>query len=214
MNVGILGSGTAGQALASGFVSRGHKAMMGTRDPSSEKVASWVTRTGPGASAGTFAETATFGELVVIAGSWDGAENMIKLAGPASFKGKVVIDAMNPLTVVPGKPPVLAVGHMQSAGELVQKWLPAARVVKAFNTITSGLMVDPDLPGGPPDMFICGDDAAAKKVVSNVLMSFGWPAIDIGGIEGARLLEPLAMLGVVAGFQLKSWNHAFKLLRG
>jgi hypothetical protein len=145
--------------------------------------------------------------------SWTGAENALKLAGAENLAGKVVIDATNPLRFVPGLAPGLALGHTDSAGEQVQRWLPAARVVKAFNSVGYSQMFKPDFPDGPPDMFICGDDDAAKKTVTDILMSFGWSTIDIGGIEGSRLLEPLCVLWVDYAIRANSHSHAFKLLR-
>ncbi|HEY6224599.1 MAG TPA: hypothetical protein VIW26_12505 [Gemmatimonadales bacterium] len=145
---------------------------------------------------------------------WSGTENVIRLAGPDNFAGKVVIDTTNPLDSSHGPPPRLAVGFDDSAGEQVQRWLPQARVVKAFNIVGNAFMVQPQFPGGPPDMFICGNDAAAKQTVTDICRSFGWPgALDLGGIEMARYLEPLAMVWIVYGFGTGSWNHAFKLLR-
>jgi len=123
------------------------------------------------------------------------------------------MDATNPLVFTPGAPPSLALGHTDSGGEQVQRWLPAARVVKVYNTVGHAHMVNPNFPGGPPDMFICGNDAAAKKTVTDICRAFGWPTIDVGGIEGARLLEPLCILWVRYGFATGGWNHAFKLLR-
>jgi len=95
----------------------------------------------------------------------------------------------------------------------VQRWLPDARVVKAFNIIGNAHMFKPQFPGGPPDMFVCGNDADAKKTVTDLCTGFGWPVIDIGGIEGARLLEPLAMLWILHAIHSSSGNHAFRLLR-
>lgn len=213
MRIGIIGSGDVGQALGRGFTSRGHEVMLGTRDPSSEKVRSWAERAGPKAQTGTFAETASFAELAVIATRWDGTQSAIKLAGPHNFEGKVVIDVTNPLAFSPGRPPTLAVGHTDSGGEQVQRWLPGARVVKAFNIITNGAMVDPQFVGGPPDMFLCGNDESAKRTVTGICQSFGWPVTDIGDISGARLLEPLAMLWVTIGARTGQWNHAWKLIR-
>jgi 8-hydroxy-5-deazaflavin:NADPH oxidoreductase len=105
------------------------------------------------------------------------------------------------------------VGHSDSRGEQVQRWLPNARVVKAFNIVGHAHMVQPKFPGGPPDMFFCGNDAETKRTVAELLTAFGWNAIDIGGIEGSRLLEPLCLLWVEYGVRSKSWDHAFKLLR-
>jgi len=154
-----------------------------------------------------------FGDAVVLAPLWAGTENAIKLAGLENFAGKVVIDAINPLVFEPGRGPALALGHTDSGGEQVRRWLPSAHVVKAFNIVGYAHMFRPDFPGGPPDMFICGNDAGAKRTVTAILKDFGWLTIDIGGIEGARLLEPLFVLWVGYAFQTGASNHAFKLLR-
>lgn len=212
MRIGVLGTGDVGKVLSRGFLSRGHEVKIGSRDPSSENVRSFVAEAGGAMSGGTFAEAAAFGEVVVIATLWSGTKPALDLAGTHNFSGKVVIDVTNPLVFSDG-PPALALGHTDSGGEQVQRWLPNARVVKAFNIVGNAHMIDPSFPGGPPDMFICGNDAGAKTTVTQVLDSFGWPAIDIGGIEGSRLLEPMCILWVLYGVRSGSWNHAFKLLR-
>jgi predicted dinucleotide-binding enzyme len=213
MKVGVLGTGDVGRVLGGGFASLGHDVRIGSREPKSDKVEAWVKATGAHASAGSFAEAAAFGDLIVLATQWAGTENALKLAGEAPFKGKVVIDATNPLKMAPNAPPGLALGCTDSGGEQVQRWLPAARVVKCFNTVGNAHMVKPSFPGGPPDMFICGNDADAKKTVTDVCKAFGWGVIDVGGIEGARLLEPMCILWVQHGIRSGSWTHAFKLLR-
>jgi 8-hydroxy-5-deazaflavin:NADPH oxidoreductase len=213
MKIGILGTGDVGRTLAGGFAALGHEVRVGTRDPSSDKAKALAAKLGPNVSLVTFAEAATFAEVGVLATAWSGTESAIKLAGPGHLYGKVVIDATNPLVIVPGGPPALVLGHTDSGGEQVQRWLPAARVVKAFNMVGSAHMVKPQFPGGPPDMFICGNDAAAKRTVTELLKELGWPALDIGGIEGARLLEPLCILWVIYGVRTNAWNHAFKMLR-
>lgn len=212
MHIGILGSGDVGRALGKGFADEGHEVMIGSRSPDSEKLAAWKEAAGKKARVGTFAEAAEFAGIAVLATLWSGTESAIRLADPKRFEGKLVIDVTNPLVFEEGKPPALALGHTDSGGEQVQRWLPGAHVVKAFNTVGHALMVHPDLPGGPPDMFICGDDAHAKSQVREILGSFGWPAIDIGGIEGARLLEPMCILWVRYGALTGTWQHAFKLL--
>lgn len=213
MKIGILGTGDVGQALGIGFANLGHEVKMGSRDPNQEKVKAWVNKAGSKASAGTFAEAAAYGELAVLCTIWTGAENAIRLAGPDHLAGKVVIDTTNPLDFSAGIPPKLSVGHTDSAGEQVQRWLPNSRVVKAFNIVGSAHMFKPEFPGGPPDMFICGDDDQAKVTVTDLLQAFGWSVIDIGGIECARYLEPLAMVWIRHFFRVNSVNHAFKLLR-
>jgi 8-hydroxy-5-deazaflavin:NADPH oxidoreductase len=213
MNVGIIGTGVVGQKLGSAFIAVGHAVKMGSRDANNDGMRSWVSANGDKASGGTFADAAAFGELVVFATAWEGAEHAIRLANPKNFAGKVVIDTTNPLDFGDSGPPGLALGWKDSAGEQVQRWLPDAKVVKCFNIVGNAHMFKPDFPGGPPDMFIAGNDDGAKKTVTGILKDFGWPAIDIGGIEGARVLEPLAILWIIYGYRVKGWNHAFKLLR-
>jgi hypothetical protein len=214
MKIGILGTGDVGRALANAFLATGHQVMMGSREAGNEKALAWAKEAGTtaAASTGTFADTAKFAEVAVLALSWSGAENALKLAGPDNLAGKVVIDAINPLTSG-ARGLELAIGHTDSAGEQIQRWLPEAHVVKAFNSVGYALMFQPDFPDGPPDMFICGNDDSAKKTVTDILMSFGWSTIDIGGIEGARLLEPLCILWIHYAIRAKSYSHAFKLLR-
>jgi predicted dinucleotide-binding enzyme len=213
MKVGILGTGDVGQRLGSGFISVGHEVMLGSRDSSNEKTKAWVARNGASASGSTFNRAAKFGEVIVLATLWSGTENALKLAGPENFDGKVVIDATNPLIFEENKLPRLALGHTDSGGEQVQRWLPAARVVKCFNIVGNQYMFRPQFECGPPDMFIAGNDDNAKHNVIGILTQFGWSAIDIGGIEGARLLEPLCILWVIYGISSGTWHHAFKLLR-
>jgi predicted dinucleotide-binding enzyme len=213
MRIAMLGTGVVGEALGTGLVGLGHEVMMGSRDASNEKARAWANKTGSKASVGTFAEAARFGELAVLATLWSGTENALRLAGPENLRGKVVIDATNPLDFSQGKPR-LAVGFDDSGGEQVQRWLPGARVVKAFNTIGSHLMVHPKMPGGPPSMFVAGDDAETKRVVSDLCTALGLEPVDSGGIEASRYLEPMCMLWVEYGMRTNGWNHAFRLLKG
>ncbi|HTR20199.1 MAG TPA: NADPH-dependent F420 reductase [Gemmatimonadales bacterium] len=213
MKVGILGTGDVARALGAGFAKRGHEVRIGSRDPAGDKAKAAVQKIGPKATAGTFAEAAQFGDVVVLATLWKGTENALKLAGGDRLAGKVVIDATNPLDFDKGVPPTLAIGHTTSSGEQVQAWIPRSRVVKAFNIVGNAAMVDPQFPGGPPDMFICGNDPAAKQTVTDICTSFGWPTTDLGGIEMSRYLDPLAMVWIIYGFKTNTWNHAFKLLR-
>jgi 8-hydroxy-5-deazaflavin:NADPH oxidoreductase len=212
MKVGMLGSGDVGKALGRGFVSLGHDVKMGTREPGRQDVVQWIKDAGERASAGPGAEAAVFGDFCVLATAWSGTENAVRLAGPDNLRGKIVIDVTNPLEFADGRVR-LAVGHTDSAGERIQRWIPDSRVVKAFNIVGNAHMVHPDFPGGPPDMFICGNDAAAKAEVTGFLRDFGWPVVDMGGIESSREIESLAMLWINFGFRANTWNHAFKLLR-
>ena len=138
---------------------------------------------------------------------------VVEAAGPAHFDGKIVIDATNPLDFSGGFPPDLAIKGNDSGGETLQRLLPRAKVVKAFNIVTSALMFRPELQGGPPDMLIAGDDSEAKKVVTGILADFGWPrAIDVGGIKSARWLEAMCIDRVMACAASGNWRQAFRLL--
>jgi 8-hydroxy-5-deazaflavin:NADPH oxidoreductase len=209
IKVGILGAGDVAKALARGFIALGHEVKLGARTP--EKLDTFVAEAGAHASSGTLEDAATFGDLIVLATLGVGTLEAIELAGKARFRGKVVIDVCNPLDHSAGIPR-LTVGYTDSLGEQIQRAIPEARVVKAFNTVGNPHMFKPDFPGGPPDMFICGNDDAAKKQVGQVCQAFGWGVIDIGGIEGSRYLEPMCMTWVMHGIKSGKWDHAFKML--
>jgi len=212
MKIGIIGSGVVGQALGTGFVNLGHEVKLASRDPGRDSIKDWVSGAGCGASAGTHADVAVWCDLAVLATSWDGTENAVQLAGPSNLAGKVVVDVTNPLDFSSGGP-ALAVGHTDSGGETMQRWLAESKVVKAFNSIGSQHMVSPDFSDGPPDMFICGNDAVAKEVVSRICKDFGWGVVDLGGIEGSRYIEPLALIWITHLINTGSGDHVFKLLR-
>jgi predicted dinucleotide-binding enzyme len=186
---------------------------MGSRSAVSEKAMAWAKEVGPKASVGTFADAASFGDLIVLATLGVANESALRGAGLEKCRGKVVIDATNPLDFSGGLPPKLAVSGDDSGGERVQRLLPEALVVKAFNTVGNAFMFRPDFPGGPPDMFICGNDEDAKKKVGAILTAFGWGTVDVGGIESSRYLEAMCMVWVLAGIHSKNWNQAFKLLK-
>jgi len=216
MKIGVLGTGDVGRTLTAGLAGRGHEIKIGTRNPSQQNLTDWLANNGNNVKAGTFAEVAAFGELLVFAIGWPNIKNVIKLAGADNFSGKVVLDTTNPLRFESeGQPPVLDVGHDDSAGEYVQRLLPGAHVVKAFNIVGNPHMVDPVFPDGKPDMFICGNDDVAKKTAADLIEDLGWPAvIDLGGIENSRYLEPMAMVWITYFFnQGFNTDHAFKLLR-
>ncbi len=213
--VGVLGSGEVGRRMAAGFSSRGHDVMIGSREPDKPELREWLDGDGAGINAGTFPETAAHGDLIVLAVLGNAAEEAIAEAGPDSFAGKVVIDAMNPLDFSAGFPPKLSICGEDSLGERVQRALPDAKVVKAFNTIGNPYFVDPSFSEGRPTMLIAGNDDDAKRTVGDIVADFGWPdAIDIGGIEGSRELEAICILWVKIGGRRGAWDHGFKLLAG
>ena len=210
MKVGILGSGDVAKALGKGFLACGHEVMLGSRDAA--KVKGWNDH--EKASAGTFAETAAFGELVVVAVKGTVAVEAVKLAGD-HLAGKPVIDATNPIADAPPVNGILQffTGPNDSLMERLQAAVPAAHFVKAFSCVGNPFMFKPTFPGGPPTMFICGNNDVAKATVRGVLDEFGWDVEDIGKVEGARAIEPLCQLWCAPGMIRNSWTHAFKLLR-
>ena len=210
MKVGILGSGDVAKALAAGFLSHGHEVMLGTRSPA--KLTDWQQESGAHAHVGSFADTAAFGELLVLATLGTATLDAIALAGAANFDGKVVLDTTNPLRFDDAGPH-LAISGDDSLGEQVQRALPNAHVVKAFNTVGNGLMVNPRFPDGPADMFLAGDDPGAKQRAAGVVRDFGWNAVDLGPIESSRYLEAMCMAWVMYGRINGTWNHAFKFVK-
>ena len=213
--VGVLGSGEVGRRLAAGFASRGHDVMIGCRDLAKPELHEWLSGDGAGVVTGAYAEVAAHGELLALAVLGNAAEQAIAEAGPDNFSGKVVIDAMNPLDFSSGFPPKLSISGEDSLGERVQRALPDAKVVKAFNTIGNPYFVDPSFSQGKPTMLIAGDDPDAKRTVGDVLADFGWPdVVDIGGIEGSRELEAICIAWVKIGGTRGAWDHGFTLLVG
>lgn len=210
-NIGVIGSGQVGQVLAAGFVKYGHEVMIGSREP--QKIQAWAD--GAGVGAGDFAQTAAFGEIVVLAVTGRVAVEALELAGAENLQGKTVIDVSNPIAALPPVNGVLQffTGPNESLMERLQVTVPGAHLVKAFSCVGSPFMVNPNFPGGPPTMFICGNNAGAKAEVVDLLTQFGWEAADMGAVEAARAIEPLCMLWCIPGLSGGSWTHAFKLLR-
>ena len=213
MKVGVIGSGVVGQTLAAGFVKHGYDVEIGTREPA--KLKEWAAKN-PGAEVTSFAEAADFGEVVVLAVAGEVALEALKLIGPKALCGKTVIDACNPIG---GDPPVAGVlsyfvGQNESLMERLQAAYPDAHFVKAFNSVGAGQMVNPEFGGLRPTMFICGNDAGAKKTVATICDQFGWDAEDMGPVEAARAIEPLCKLWCIPGIGRGDWSpHAFKLLK-
>lgn len=212
MKVGVLGSGDVAKALGAGFLKHGHDVMMGTRDVA--KFTDWTAQNA-GIRAGSFADAASHGELVVLAVKGAAALDALRLAGAENLAGKPVVDATNPIADAPPTNGVIEffTSLDESLMEGLQREFPNARLVKAFNSVGNAHMVDPHFECGRATMFICGNDEGAKKVVEGLLDDFGWDAEDMGGVEAARAIEPLCILWCIPGFLRNEWNHAFKLVR-
>lgn len=212
MKIGIIGSGEVAKTLAAGFLKHGHEVTVGTRE--ANKLADFATAN-PKAKIGHFADAAKFGEIVVLAVKELVASKALEAAGAANLAGKTVIDVTNPMADAPPENGVLKffTSLDGSLMEQLQKQFISAHFVKAFNSVGSAVMVNPQFKGGKPSMFIAGNDASAKKIVSGILDQFGWEVEDMGSAEAARAIEPLCILWCIPGFARNDWFHAFKVLR-
>ena len=208
--VGVIGSAVVGQTLARGFKAHGYEVRIASRTPA--KLSEFSA--GAGIAAGPFADVAAWADAVVLAVHGGAAEAAVRTAGAHNLAGKVIIDTTNPIA---DGPPVDGVipyftGPNDSLLERLQRAVPEARFVKAFNSVGSARMVDPAFAGGHPTMFYCGNDPEAKAWVAGVVKQFGWEPADMGTAVAARAIEPLAQLWCIPGFLRNQWTHAFKVL--
>ena len=207
----VLGSGPVAKVLAKGLKAHGYEVRIGNRNPG--KVEAFGKE--EGIPIGTLAEGAAWAEGVVLAVAGRAAQEALAGAGASNLRGKVVIDATNPIAEEPPVDGVLRffTGPNDSLMERLQAALPEARFVKAFNSVGNAFMVGPSFPGGKPTMFYCGNDAAAKADVARLIQQFGWEGADMGTAAAARAIEPLCQLWCIPGLRDNRWSHAFKLLR-
>jgi predicted dinucleotide-binding enzyme len=203
MRIGVLGTGVVGRTMGTKLVGLGHEVRMGSRTAGNEAAKEWSAGLGDGASQGSFADAAAFGELAFNCTAGAGAVDAVGSAATA-LEGKLLIDVTNPLEFSGGAPS-LFVGVTDSLGEQVQRAAPGTSVVKALNTVTVDVMVDPATLPGDHVIFVCGDDADAKARTVALLGELGWPAgrvVDLGDITGARASEAYVLLWV----KLMGWT--------
>ena len=212
MKFGVLGSGMVGQAIAGKLVSLGHQVKMGSRSATNEKAAAWVKSAGKGASQGTFADAAGFGEIVFNCTAGAGSLDALQAAGAQKLTDKILVDVANPLDFSHGMPPTLFISNDDSLAERIQAAFPGTKVVKALNTVNANVMVNPGRVPGETDIFVSGNDAGAKAQVTRILKDeFGWTSvIDLGDVKAARGTESylhlwLRLLGALktADFNVK-----------
>lgn len=208
MKIGILGTGSVGQTLASKLTSLHHTVMLGTRNVD-EKLASqardhfgnapfseWY-KLNQQIKLGTFAEAAEFGEIIINATEGLHSINALQMAKDENLKGKILIDISNPLDFSKGMPPSLypELSNINSLGEEIQKTFPETKVVKTLSSMWAGLMVNPAMiNNGDHTNFICGNDVDAKEKVKSMLYEFGWKnenILDLGDITSARGVESI-----------------------
>lgn len=199
MRIGVLGTGVVGKAIADRLAGLGHEVTMGSRSADNPDASDWARSAGEHAGHGTFADAADAGELLFNCTAGTGSLDALRSAGRERLAGKVLIDVANPLDFTGSMPPSLLVSNTDSLGEQIQRAFPEARVVKALNTMRCQIMVDPSRVPGAHDVFVCGNDVAAKRQVRELLTTFGWPEgsiVDLGGISSARGTEAYLLLWV------------------
>ena len=199
MRIGVLGTGMVGRAIATKLADLGHEVKMGSRTAANESAAEWVASAGAGASQGTFADAAAHGELVFNCTAGEASLAALESAGAENLAGKVLVDVSNALDHSRGMPPGLFTSSFDSLGEQIQRAFPDTRVVKALNTVNCEVMVEPSKVPGEHDVFLCGDDEAAKARVVELLQSFGWPpesVVDLGDLSSARGMEAYLLLWI------------------
>lgn len=225
MKIAIFGTGPVGRVMAERFLADGDQVMIATRNVEQTLSKShsdghngtsykeWQDKH-PNAKLGTFQDTATFGDVIVLATLGNATADAIELAGKENFVSKLVIDMTNPLDFSNGLPPAFTGTLGKSLGEQIQKQLPNAKVVKAFNAVSVHLAVNPQREEGNPVMFIAGNDKNAKEQVAEIAKRWGWKdVIDNGNISEAFWLEAFSMMWINYAFKNNSWTHAFQFLR-
>jgi 8-hydroxy-5-deazaflavin:NADPH oxidoreductase len=209
MKIGIIGSGNVGSALGQRWAAAGHEIKYGARNTAKPELVALLKKIGARASAGSVAEAAAFGDILVLTTPWNGTQAAIESAGDVA--GKIIVDCTNPLkSDLSG----LSIGLDTSGAEQVAQWAKGARVVKCFNSTGAENMTNPRFGSDRAVMFLAADDDAAKAIVSKLGEDLGFEMVDAGRLESARLLEPVAMLWVHLAFRRGfGRNFAFKLLR-
>lgn len=214
MRIGILGTGVVGQTIGTGLVSRGHEVRLGSRTADNPKARDWAAANGERASQGTFADAATFGEMVFNCTSGTASLEALRAAGTGNLAGKILVDVANPLDFAHGMPPTLTISNTDSLAERIQAEFPDSKVVKTLNTMTATVMVDPGLVPGEHDVFVSGNDSNAKAKVRELLQSFGWRSIiDLGDITSARGAEMVLPIWLRLMGALKSTVFNFHVAR-
>lgn len=205
MKIGMLGTGAVGQTLGSRLVQLGHDVMMGSRDAANPKAITWAKKEEHNASFGTFANAASFGEIIFNCTLGTASLEALRQAGAENLSGKILIDTANPLDYS-SQIWTLTVCNTDSLGEQIQRLVPQARVVKTLNTVNSNVMADPGKLMERTDVFVSGNDIDAKAVVISILRDwFGWHSvIDLGGIETSRGVEMYVLLWQ----SLRNWSSS------
>lgn len=214
MKISVLGTGAVGRALAGRLDDLGHDVAMATRDPAATAArddhAAWAGAH-PGVPLVPFAEA---GDAEVVVNALGGDVTLGVLEG-LDLDGTVLVDVSNPLDHSQGFPPRLFVKDDDSLAEMVQRAHPGAKVVKTLNTMNNAVMVDPGRLGAETTVFVSGDDAEAKSLVTDLLHEIGHTdVLDLGGLDTARGTEMYVVLWVRAAMALGGSDFGIKVVRG
>lgn len=196
MKIAVLGTGMVGVTIGNKFVALGHEVMMGSRTATNEKAAAWVAGAGAGASQGTFAEAAAFGDVLFNCTAGVHSLAALEACGADNLAGKLLIDLSNPLDFSAGFPPKLDPVSSDSLGEQIQRAFPALKVVKTLNTMAAPIMVNPSIVPGDHVAFVSGNDPEARAAATTILTDeLGWKrVVDLGDITTARGTEGWLLL--------------------
>ena len=217
MHYGILGTGVVGRTLGQKLIDIGHQVTMGSRVAGNEKAVTWAEAAGGNASQGTFADAAAAGDVIINATPGTVSVDALTAAGAANLDGKVIIDVSNPLDFSNGMPPFLSVSNTDSTGEQLQRAFPKAHIVKTLNTMNAKIMVAPQKLPESHNVFVNGNDSAAKRVVRTMLTEFDWAdadIIDLGDITASRGTEGCIQLWLSISGAFGNSNFNLRLVRG
>jgi NADPH-dependent F420 reductase len=213
MKIAVIGAGNVGGTLGKRWARAGQEVTFGARDPAAAKVAALVRECGPSARAASVPEAVRQAAVVALTVPWENAREALAAAG--DLRGRILIDATNPVPLTPeGLRQGLVIGHTTSGGEEIARWAQGARVVKAFNTTGWQNMANPLYGSEGLSMLLCGDDAEAKKVVADLARQLGFAPVDVGPLRSARYLEAMAMLWIeMAILQGFGTNFGFRVVK-
>jgi NADPH-dependent F420 reductase len=197
MTVAVIGTGKMGSGLARLIASKGIDVAIGHKDPA--KAAALAEEIGRRAQGGGAEAAAKLADVVILAVPYTQATEALKGAG--DLTGKIVVDISNPITP---DYKALTVGHTTSAAEEIQKLVPGAKVVKAWNTVFAELLPAEAHEGrpAPVQVFVAGDDEEAKKTVSDLVRATGFEPVESGPLTNSRYLEPVGEINIHFGFFL------------
>ena len=208
--IALLGTGKVGTTLGAGLVKHGHQVVLASREPDSEKLHAWVDEMGEKACSASYDDAIAAADVVFFCVPGRAIEETLAAIDVAALDGKVVVDVTNNTAVGANGALITKLGLEDSATQIIQRAAPGARVVKAFNTTGVRSMVEPKVECGPPSMPICGDDAAAKETVGEIVREFGWVPVDLGGVDAAPALEAMLLPWILYGRATGRWDHCYK----